>query len=262
MIKLQKKDYPVISRLYTRGGAGSFFPLIGAVLDGVQDGEIYADNIANPTQSYVEHCFGFSQIFGEHCQAFEEELEHHLLEKRFTAPKVRLYTPLFPNFLGSPAWGEMRSFRQRFVIDPEGLSKAQASHAGQIRGMTISGIDAENISEMDRSFGVVERFWRNRSDFIRLSRAVVSLYDGHPAAICYAAAVADRCVEIDVLTLPEFRHLGAARLAVMVFVKRCFEQSLHPLWDCFSNNAGSVQLCLSAGFAPRGEPYPFFTLSK
>ena len=262
MIKLQKKNYPAISELYRSGGANSFFPLIGAVLNGVQDGEVYADNATEPSQFYVEHHFGFAQIFGERRQTFETALERHFLEKNFTAPKVRLYTPQLPNFLRSPAWDDVRSFRQRFVIDPEGLSKTHAASSKQSRGMTITDIDTQNIAEMDRSFGIVERFWRDRQDFIHHSNAVVSLYEGQPAAICYAAAAADRRVEIDVLTLPEFRQLGAGKLAVMFFASRCFEQSQHPLWDCFSNNAGSVQLCQSVGFVARGEPYPFFTISK
>lgn len=262
MIKLQKNDYPAISELYESGGTGSFFPLIGAVLNDMQDGEVYADNAAKPRQLYVEHRFGFAQIFGKRCPTFEAALERHFLEKKFTASKVRLYTPRLPDFLRSPAWDHARSFRQRFVIDPEGLSKAHAANSKQSRGMTTTNVDAHNVAEMDRSFGVVERFWRNRKDFIHWSNAIVSLYEGKPVAICYAAAVADHRAEIDVLTLPEFRQLGAGKLAVIHFVGRCFEQSLHPLWDCFSNNAGSVQLCQSVGFSARGEPYPFFTLSK
>lgn len=262
MIKQQKKDYPAISELYNGGSVGSFFPLIGAVLNGMQDGEVYADNATEPGQFYVEHRFGFAQIFGERHQTFEAMLERHFLEKSFTAPKVRLYTPKLPNFLSSPAWDNMLSFRQRFVIDPEGLSKAHSANSKQSRRMTTTNVDAQNVAEMDRSFGVVERFWRDRKDFIDQSNAIVSLYEGKPAAICYAAAVADRRAEVDVLTLPEFRQLGAGKLAVMLFLSRCFEQSLHPLWDCFSNNAGSVQLCQSVGFAACGEPYPFFTISK
>lgn len=262
MIKLQKKDYPAISELYGSEGAGSFFPLIGAVLSDTQNGEVYADNAVEPSQFYVEHRFGFAQIFGKRCQTFEAALERHFLEKNFTASKVRLYTPQLPDFLRSPAWGHARSFRQRFTIDPEGLSKAQAANSKQSRGMTTTNVDAQNVAEMDHSFGVVERFWRGRKDFIHQSNAIVALYEGKPAAICYAAALADRRAEIDVLTLPEFRQLGAGKLAVMHFVGRCIEQSLHPLWDCFSNNAGSVQLCQSVGFSARGEPYPFFTVNK
>jgi RimJ/RimL family protein N-acetyltransferase len=83
-----------------------------------------------------------------------------------------------------------------------------------------------------------------------------------PASICYSAAEADHRVEIDVLTLPEYRNRGLARHAVMTFVERCFSFSLHPLWDCFTNNAGSMRLCQAVGFTAVKAPYPFFTINR
>ena len=260
MIELKKIDYASVSEQYRILDA--FFPLIGAVLDRAQDGVVYADSAAQPRQFYVEHHFGFAQVFGTRSYTFEAELEHYLLAKDFTAPKVRLYTPQLPNFLKTSEWDGMRSFRQRFIIDPDGLCKAGATGPALAQGMTLTGINARNIAEIEQAFGVTERFWRDQGDFIARGGAVVTLHEGRPAAICYAAAMANHCVEIDVLTLPEFRQRGAGKLAVVLFVQHCFEQSLQPLWDCFANNAGSVHLCRSVGFAARGPQYPFFTISK
>ena len=262
MIKLQINDYPAIYELYKSGGVGSFFPLIGAVLSGVQDGEVYADNVAKPGQFYVEHCFGFAQIFGEPQKRFEDALENYFIRANFAVPKVRLYAPYFPKFLRSATWEEVRSFRQRFVIDAPGLSRLQSPKFRQWSDLTITEVSNKNIVVLDQCFGVAKRFWRDHADFIQHSNAVVSLYKGQPAAICYAAAVSNRRVEIDMLTLPEFRQLGAGKLAVINFVHFCFAKSLFPLWDCFTNNAGSVQLSRSAGFVTSGEPYPFFTINK
>jgi RimJ/RimL family protein N-acetyltransferase len=35
-----------------------------------------------------------------------------------------------------------------------------------------------------------------------------------------------------------------------------------PLWDCFTNNAGSMALARSCGFRPIGPAYSFYTISK
>ncbi|MEM5786756.1 MAG: GNAT family N-acetyltransferase [Syntrophobacteraceae bacterium] len=261
MVKLDQNNYPVALALYRSTGA--FFPLIAAVLLNDQDGSVYADDNTSPRQVYVEHVFGFAQIFGTPCAGFEAELEQYLLtDRRFAAPKVRLYTPHLPAFLDRHELVNLRSFRQRFFIDLAGPIKEQLAapeQSGQVRIVTV---DELNIAEVEHVFGIVCRFWRNPADFIHRANAVVALYRDRPVSICYSAAEADRRVEIDVLTLPECRGLGVGKITVTHFIKRCLEQSLEPLWDCFSNNAGSVNLCRSVGFHAPCPPYPFFTINR
>lgn len=262
MIKLEQTSYPHLSELYETSGDAPYFPLIGAVLNSAQDGTVYADDALHPRQFYVEHSFGFAQIFGQTQPDFERALEHHFKTASFAAPKVRLYTPQLPDFLTSPVWDGARSVRQRFVIDPARLQNAQTAGSAQPHDITTTGIHSINVALLDRCFGVAQRFWRNHDDFIQHSHAVVSLYKGQPAAICYAAAVANGQAEIDVLTLPEFRQLGTAKWAVIHFIRQCLTEGLQPLWDCFSNNTASLELGRSVGFVPHGQPYPFFTVSN
>lgn len=244
-------------RMYRAWGA--FFPLIGAVLEGTQDGAAYADDPLDPRQAYVEHAFGFAQVFGTQRPAFEAALQRHLLvDRSFAAPKLRLYTPQLPGFLAGPAHAGLRSERQRFTIAPD-LWRETPSREGRL---TVAAVDAASYESTERAFGVALRFWRTPADFLAGARAVVALLDGQPAAICYAAAVSAGRAEIDVMTLPAFRQQGAARFAVQHFVGRCRREGIEPLWDCFTNNIGSVQLCLSAGFAPAAPPYPFFTIPR
>lgn len=261
MVKLDKADYPPLYDRYRR--VENFFPLIGAVLLDEQDGTVFADRREEPRQFYVEHAFGFAQIFGETCPVFEAALERYLLvDKAFAAAKVRLYTPCLPAFLAGPAGESCKSLRQRFSLAvPESPEELLALlDAGS--PLTVGGADAGNVSEIERLFGVVGRFWRTPEDFIARANAVVALYQGQPACICYAAAAAERQMEIDVLTLPEFRNLGAGKFAVVHFMKSCFEQSLLPLWDCFANNTGSMQLAGAVGFVVDRPPYPFFTINR
>jgi hypothetical protein len=262
MIKLEQTRHPILSELYKNRNDSAYFPLIGAVLDGVQNGTVYADDDIEPRQFYVEHSFGFAQVFGQIRPDFERSLEHHFSTSSFKTPKVRLYTPQCPGFLSSPAWDGTRSVRQRLVIDPARLQNAQTAGATKPHDITTTDIHSINVASLDRCFGVAQRFWRSQNDFVEHSNAIVSLYRGQPAAICYAAAVANSRAEIDVLTLPEFRQLGAAKWAVIHFVNRCHTRGLQPLWDCFSNNQASLKLCRSVGFVAHGEPYPFFTINN
>jgi hypothetical protein len=240
-----------------------FFPLIAAVLLDEQDGVVYADDPTSPSQAYVEHAFGFAQVFGKIVARFEQGLERYLLLDKFFKPnKIRLYAPYLPGFLALPKHEYMRSYRQRFTISAEGFSSAQG-FGNELQSTTnLRGVDVNNIAFIDEKFGLVRRFWRSPPDFIQKSNAVVVLYEGVPASICYSAAEADRRAEIDVLTLPTHRNRGLAKIAVMHFVDRCFRRSVQPLWDCFTNNAGSMMLCNSVGFVAAKAPYPFYTINK
>ncbi len=261
MVKLNKDSYPAALEIYR--STESFFPLIASVLLDEQDGEVYADDNATPRQVYVEHTFGFAQIFGISCAGFEADLEQYLLiDRSFSAPKVRLYTPHLPEFLNDPRWDSLRSLRQRFFIEPGNSFDSQFAALQQLDTIDLQSGDELDIEEIERVFGVVGRFWRSPTDFLHKSNAIVAFRHGKPGSICYSAAHADGSAEIDVLTLPEFRMTGVGKLTVMHFVKRCFDQSISPLWDCFSNNEGSMNLCRSVGFHAPRPPYPFFTINR
>ncbi|OQW91992.1 MAG: hypothetical protein BWK78_02985 [Thiotrichaceae bacterium IS1] len=261
MIRLEKCSYESIYDLYQSGG--SFFPLIAAVLLNEQDGVVYVDNPNSPSQAYVEHVFGFAQVFGNITADFEQNLARYLLiDKCFNPSKIRLYTPYLLSFLTLPEHESLRSYRQRFTINTETVSCKQETALSMEKDITLTGVDASDIELIDDKFGVVSRFWRTPADFILKSNAVVVFYKGEIASLCYAAAEANHFVEIDVLTLPEFRNLGLAKFAVVNFVNQCFGLSLHPLWDCFTNNLGSMMLCKSVGFTAPKAPYPFFTINK
>lgn len=261
MERLSPAQYAAACDLYQ--GHGAYFPLIAAVLNNAQDGAIYADSAEQPVQVYVEHAFGFAQVFGAAVPAFEQALQRYLLvDKQFRSTKVRLYTPGIPAFLQGSDGQELRSWRQHFQLHVSQSASASEAVDAHAKGVTVLPADASHVDLIEPAFDVVGRFWRTREDFARHANAVLALVEGRAAAVCYAAAVAGGRAEIDVLTLPAYRHLGLAKAAVRVFNQRCLAQNVTPLWDCFTNNTASMALCQSVGFFPLGEPYPFFTINR
>jgi len=261
MVRLSAAQLLAAHALYL--GHEAFFPLIAAVLLNKQDGVVHANDEERPTQIYVEHAFGFAQMFGTPDPAFEQSLHRYLLiDKAFTCAKVRLYTPHCPSFLQTSDCDGLRSWRQHFQLDPTRANFAETGSQEPVKAFTLVQADASHVDLIESAFGVVNRFWRSPSDFVNQSNAVMALVDGQPAALCYAAAVANGQAEIDVLTLPDYRHLGLAKAVVQWFNQRCLAQDVLPLWDCFTNNAGSMALCQSTGFVPMGSPYPFFTINR
>lgn len=261
MIRLEKNSYEQIYQLYL--SCKFFFPLIASVLLDEQDGVVYVNNRNAPSQVYVEHAFGFAQIFGTVDPDFEQKLEHYLLlDKNFNSDKVRLYAPYAPEFIVKSQHEPLRSYRQRFVLSADYQMDKSTVLMQSDKKISFAGVNQTNIHLMENQFGLVSRFWRNATDFVQKSNAVIVLYDGEIASICYAAAQANNCTEIDVLTLPNYRNLGLANKAVLCFISHCYELGLTPLWDCFTNNSGSMMLCKSVGFKAMNEPYSFFTINR
>jgi RimJ/RimL family protein N-acetyltransferase len=258
MRELEKSQYAMVYKLYCAQEA--FFPVIAAVLLDKQDGVVYADNVISPARIYVEHSFGFAQIFGSENHSFDEELEKYLvLTKSFHAPKVRLWTPVEPAFMRSSKFDAHRSERQRFVLG-ESTSRSRAADA--VGSDATRPLRGEEIAVVDNRFQLMGRFWRNEDKFLSEAYAVVAWKDSKPAAICYAAAIADSQAEIDVMTAPEFRRSGLGREVVECFNRRLLDAGFRPVWDCFTNNEGSMALCRSTGFTPVRPPYPFYTFNK
>jgi GNAT superfamily N-acetyltransferase len=259
MLRLPKTRYDSVYEKYRQ--EDYFFPLIAAVLLDDQDGVVYADNTDSPSQVYVEHGFGFSQLFGETVPGFMRDLEDYLIKKKaFHSSKVRLYSPSVPAFLSEPTQEASYSQRQRFYLNhARFLEKKQTVLAN--KNIKLKAVEADEVALIEKHFGVVTRFWRSPDAFFQKSGAHLALYKGEPASICYSAAVADGHAEIDVLTLPEFRKLGIGRYVVADFIDHCRSVDINPVWDCFANNIASLALADSIGFVPYKSPYAFFTIN-
>lgn len=261
MVRLSKPELGVAYDAYRRHEA--FFPLIGAVLQDQQDGLVLADDQFSPRRFYVEHAFGFAQVFGLDNAEFDEALRRYLLiEKSFAVSKVRLYTPIEPAFLREPEFDHARSERQRFILDPKCMESFGDQGVPKDTGVEIKSAQVGDLAAIEARFGVVRRFWRSDRDFLTSARAIISWVNGEPASICYAAAVAGDMAEIDVFTHQEHRRIGLGKRVVHAFSHLCLSQGLLPVWDCFTNNAGSMALCKSCGFDPLRPAYPFYTLNK
>ena len=257
-LSLPIKQYEKAHNLYNK--EKFFFPLIGVVLSCEQDGVVYVDNPYDPTAVYVEHSFGFAQLFGEKVPSFEKALEQYLLHDRsFSPAKVRFYAPVVPEFLTAPELRSLQAERQRLF--PTAIPAALPLEAPSA-DITITRINATNVKIIHDNFGVVDRFWRSSEEFVHNSHAVLAFVKGEPAALCYAAAIASNKAEIDSLTLSPFRGQGLGKLVMRHFIHHCREHSLTPLTDVFTNNIASMAMCASVGYKAEQPPYILFTIPK
>jgi GNAT superfamily N-acetyltransferase len=243
--------------------AALFFPLVAAVANETQTGRVFVNNRLEPTQFYVEHSFGFAQIFGEPDALFEQELEVYFFgQPSLGVPKVRLYGTYVPNFISRDHSKVLVSERQRFTLDlPEFMrylgGVSITKYSTQIEKVTVA-----NVDEVELSFGLTRRFWPSEIAFVDDANGFVLREEGRLVSICYSAASAFGFDEIDVLTLPEFKRRGFGKSVVITFLQAALARGATPLWDCYTNNLPSMSLAEEIGFRPSGDAYPFFTINR
>ena len=256
MVKLVQSKLAAVCDLYKEQDA--FFPLIAAVLQGDQDGDVFCDRANSPRAFYAEHSFGFAQVFGYIDNNFKDALREHLVVKKTFRPnKVRLYTPEEPAFLRDTVYDRIRSERQRFA------SGGNVSHVAiPVDSVELRAVEVGDLPLLPTELVDMTRFWRTGGDFLASAHAVVAWCGAQVAAICYAAATASDRAEIDVATAANFSRRGLGKAVVAAFVESCRAAGVSPLWDCFTNNAGSMALARSCGFRPIGPAYSFYTISK
>lgn len=253
---LEKERYPDAKAQYLH--EERFFPIISAVLDQEQDGVVYTNNSRCPSSFFIEHKFGFSQMFGIRDTAFYQGLSKYLfIDQAFQPSKIRSYSPKHDDFFYNRA--ELSERCQFRLVDDSKLVQELNYKDTKVEDVTLDNAEEiEHVFKLD----LFNRFWRCKEDFVKHGIAKVLRYKEEPVSICYAAAVADGIAEIDVSTFPEFRQHSFGRFVSSVFIRACLDSSIIPNWDCFTNNIGSMRLAKSLGFVKYGEPYAFFTLNK
>jgi hypothetical protein len=235
----------------------SYFPLIAAVIHCTQRGVIFANHLVKPSRFYIEHHFGFAQIIGDPDDSFDAEIiEKVLSERHGESNKVRLYAPDGPRILSAKMFDCNRSERQRYRLGSL-VRAGRNQHSFQARPVRSCDLNA-----IERAFSITTRFWNTTEEFLLNARAVCVWHSGEPVSICYAAAIEDGKAEIDVSTLSHMRQMGLGRLVVEEFVDLCISENIEPLWDCFTNNTGSVMLAQTVGFVQVGVPYQFYTFER
>lgn len=248
-MKLRLVESPHIKQSIFRHYAATdtFFPIIGSVIEGKQDGWILSASVNNLESFFVVHKFGFCQVID---LSFSECIDQPILELltgHFVLPflpvKLRLYAV-------SDHWNFAIQDKKFLIVE----------ETERIRFTTVKKypdvnqceqLTPENVEEVSKilNLDLGTRFWNSFHDAAHLSLGVFTRDDqGVPACVCYAAAVSNGMAEIDVMTHPDQREKGHATKVVNCFVTFCKKNGILPVWDCFANNNGSLRTALRCNF--------------
>jgi RimJ/RimL family protein N-acetyltransferase len=245
--------------------AGGKFPIILAVLEGSQPGQVFTAP-GEADAALVVHQFGFMRLI----ERRPVEAMDAGLSELFGAAEGAIRPSYLLWYDPPPRWQERldalgsdvarRRERLRFAFDESRAAYAtEPAHCPE--GFSVRRMDRELLPKAEK-FGLAleSRFWPSAEPFLEHGLPVCVVKDGEIASLCYGAAVGGGAAEVDVATDPEFRQLGLGTVAAEQFVRECLAAGIEPAWDCFTYNAGSMKLAEKLGFVPdRG--YAFYSFN-
>ncbi|MCA1632226.1 MAG: GNAT family N-acetyltransferase [Acidobacteria bacterium] len=251
IVELKPDDFPHVLPLYRASGAR--FPLISAVVQNRQRGQVFADQPERPRAAVIVNNFGFTCVVGAQ---HDEPFDAGLAELLNTTGALR---PTYLLWYAPPARWQQRldalapeSIRRRERARFE-FRRGRAAWLGETEqcpaGFELKKLDEELVTKTEK-FGIElgTRFWSSVEDFVEHGLGVCLVKDGEVVSLCYAAAVADGFAEVDVLTDAEHRGRGLASLVARQFIRECLAKGITPTWDCFVANAGSMKLAQKLEF--------------
>ncbi len=232
---------------------GRDFPLILAVIQGQQYGQIFVDQQEPPQSAVVITNFGFMCSLGtEQNDGFNASLAELLGNRGSLRPSYLLwYVPptLWQDRLDNvtPSSAKRRErVRLTFRADRADYLVAPAQCPA---GFELKNLDADLIPQTEQLGVKLEsRFWASAADFSENSLGVCLVRGAEIVSLCYAAAIADGLAEIDVVTHPDYRGRGLGILVAQQFIRECLRRGIVPTWDCFVSNSASLKLAHRLGF--------------
>jgi GNAT superfamily N-acetyltransferase len=242
--------------------AGHNFPLIHAVVEGQQRGQVFVDDAQEPRAAVVITNFGFTYVFGaEQTAAFDAGLTELLTRPERIRPTYLLwYDPptLWQQRLAARPPDVVRR-RERIRLEWPATRKAAAARCPP--GFELRLLTEELLPRVER-FGLQleSRFWSSAADLLTQGLGVLLLKGDEAVSLCYAACVAGGRAEVDVITAPEYRGQGLGTLAAQEFIEECLRRGLRPTWDCFVSNPASLKLAERLGFE-QVRAYTFYSFN-
>lgn len=227
-----------------------FFPIIGSVVDKIQQGLIFTDNDSDLKMFFVMHKFGFCQSSQNVTCAFLKEVVAKLHESN--VPKLRWYNP--------PGIAET-VFDNISVSERVQLQYKGNSFEADNTGVRIESINPENAGDLEIfDVDIFHRFWNSKNDVLEHCIGNILYVDDAPASLVYSAGFSNRLAEIDIVTQEAYRGRGLATTNTKRFVNHCLERDLIPNWDCYCNNLPSYKLAKKLNFK-ENRKYSFWNIS-
>lgn len=267
MRRLQPSSYAKLSPLLHEVDFNCLFAR--SVLEGLADGEVWADAELDPTLVHIIHSYGMSLLLIRSARPDWTALKRHIdacrdrpdalwmqlhpirhaasadvhLDVELAAPD----RPIDASRIQRHARSNFDFVRERYL---ERAPRLELPRPFRVRPLTADDFALPGISVSPH------RFWPDAASFLAHGGGYCITAEGQVASMAFASFRIDDQLEIGVETFPAFRGMGLAKHAAAALIDQCLAHALQPVWSCRKQNVASFALALALGFVPGFEgPY-------
>jgi len=239
--KVEKEQYSEFIELAKANTCNTVYPM--SVAEGVQEGDIYTDDLQAPQYALFWHVSGFAYLTG---QPAKEELDAiYALMKNESGNNPRRFVlelkdETVASYFQNKADVEAHP-RYRFRLNelkpeeeiPEGYELREVDET------LLAGIKGRIVPS---------NFWSSAEDFLEKGKGYCFVKEGEVAAVAFSAAVSSMQVDIGIETQMQHRRKGLAALAAKKMAAYVRNIGKEPVWDCDAVNTGSKATAEKVGF--------------
>lgn len=231
---------------------------IQAIIEGNSPGRIFVDDPEQPASAFTWNPFRYGYLVGESDNgAFNASLRQ-LLASELLPQAAHSHDPTLVLYPHPADWQRQVTFllgdyapialtRQTFRFNP-----ARFQHhdwpAHVPAGLRLQSIDADLIKQSEQIAGALELLWCSTSAFLSKGLGFCLLDGEQILSMCFSPFVGGSLREIGVDTQPDYRRRGYATLTAAAFISQCLQNGLTPVWECWADNAPSLNLAEKLGF--------------
>lgn len=240
-----------------------------SIIKGDITGDIYVDDIENPTVFYVVHPYGMSLLYGEwKNEEFLIQLKNYMLNNKnqrtnyeWLQAYPKNWDVLIKDMMGDKMipYEELDDGVDPYKVDDIvvksmrinfNFNKDRYKAATKDLDFSQYKIIPTTKEMFDKIEGSVipKYFWDDAQHFEIGGKGFSLLIGDNIASTVFSSFSALGNIEIGIETLEDYQGNGYAFLVCCKMIEYCLENDLEPIWSCNKINVGSQALANKLGF--------------
>ena len=241
MKKVSEECYSEFIELAGLNTCNTVYPM--AIAEGMQQGDIYTDDMEKQQYALFWHESGFAYLSGDPKPGDLNAV--YALMKNESGNNPRRFV-LETNDEPVAAF-----FREKEDIEEHpryGFRLKKLQPVEEIpKEYELREIDEALFSRIEGRV-VPMNFWNSSEEFLTRGRGYCLIKNGEVASVAFSAAVSSRQIDIGIETKEAHRRKGLAVIVAKKMAEYVLSIGKEPVWDCDAANAGSRATAERVGF--------------
>lgn len=244
MIELHSSEFGKVSKLAEQINYEKEYPF--SIVNGMQDGRIFVDNVNNIKTVLLWHYCGFAYLVGKPNDIFVDTAIKLMMrevkenQQRFI---LQVDNKQLEVFFKSQK-GIANSQRMNFDINRKKLPLDNLKVGEEL---SLKEVDEDILLNLKGR--IIPSFsWSHPAQFLRYGKGYCVMHKNDVASCAFSAAIGGNSIDIGVETNEKYRGLGLGKIVALQMVNYILSVGAQPVWACHINNIASRKLAESIGF--------------